>query len=344
MGLADYSYSNTRIRVMKSLLLTRDQIKAQSNLKNLEDFVASLQKTYYAGVLSGLRRPTVAEIERILKADLIQTIKKVAFISPPSCQPLMNTILMKYEFDYIKYILNALEGKVSESDIVSRLPWRDRGQIFREKETEDFLDQLLGLSPAGLISAVSDRYPELRRFMLSSDRVDFITALDKYYYSRIQEDIANLKGSEKNTADAMMSLESEITNIMILLRSVVQGRDPTRYFISSRRYHIRPDKYIAENVLDALQKLLKTPYGPVLVESAASYAQTKSLLSIELALKKYLLKQTMKIMDEQPFGIGFIIAYIRMKEIEVENLLAVCNCIKEEFPPEKTEKLLLFAD
>jgi len=87
MSMADYAYSNTRIRVMKSLLLKNSDLETLIRTKNLNDCLMSLRQTRYAEIFSRLEKVTIHGIERLLDVDLMRTVDKIIRISPQSCVP-----------------------------------------------------------------------------------------------------------------------------------------------------------------------------------------------------------------------------------------------------------------
>ncbi len=342
MSVVTYAYSNTRVKVMRSLLLSEGEFGALTRVKSLDDFVMSLKQTYYGDVLSGLDTVDVHKVGMCLGMDLIRAVNKVFMLCPPKCRPLFDVISRKYEFELIKLILNSQAGGLTSDEIDSSLPFADAGSVFRV-DTEEFISRLSTLSVEEIISAVLGRYSGLDKFMPDSpDLLGVLVALDQYYFSELQNAVGHLKGADKKTASMLVALEIEVANIMILLRAVSRGYDDSRFIIPSDGYHLGSlDRYLAVDAAATLKKLSSTVYGPILEDAADKYEKTNSLLPIELALKAYLAKQSQNIMIEHPFRLGFILGYMTLKELEIQNLKSICVGIAGTLPSEKIEETLV---
>lgn len=355
MSLADYAYSNTRIRVMRTLLLSEKEIDVFSSASGLEEFVMSLRQTPYGELFSKIEKITLREIERYLTIDLLRTITKVALISPKDCRPFINAVSKKYELEYVKFILNSLEGNMPSDEITGVLPTSESDQLFVGSDVEEFLERLAGMSLNDIRPALSEMYGDLDRFMPSSPGLlDILVALDRYCFSELSKAVECLTGGDRKTAKMLLSLEIEAANILTILRAAARGFDASRFIIPGEGYYLKDlDRYVVSDELDkygmryvssVLEKLLKTPYGQVIRESVATYADTNSLLDVELALKRYLVKHSIKLMAKQPFELGFILGYVKLKEMEVENLRAIAVGIAGGIPAERIEKLLLMPE
>ncbi|MBN2014845.1 MAG: V-type ATPase subunit [Candidatus Altiarchaeota archaeon] len=352
MSLADYAYSNTRIRVMRSLLLSEKEIDSFSRASSLEGFIMSLRQTPYGELFSKIEKITPQEVEQYLTIDLLRTITKVSMISPKDCRPFINAVSKKYELEYVKFVLNSLAGNTPSDKITGVLPASESGQLFAGGGVEEFLERLADMSLNDIRSSLFERYSNLDRFMPSSpELLDMLVALDKYCFSELSKAVEYLSGGGRKTAAMLLSLEIEGANIITVLRAAARGFDASRFIIPGGGYYLKDldryvirdelDKYGVRHVSSVLEKLLKTPYGQVIKESVATYAETKSLLPVELSLKRYLAKQGVRIMAKQPFEIGFILGYVKLKEMEVDDLRAIAVGIGEGLPAGKVGMLLL---
>jgi len=340
MAMVDYAYSNTRIRVMKSLFLKNRDLEALSRAKNFEDYLTSLKQTQYSGIFSGMEKATIHEIERVLSIDLKETIDKVMGISPQSCVPFLDAVSKKYQLEYIKLILNSKVGNLSEEEIMSKF-------FIPEKSTEEFLSRLINLpiEPIDdIIALLCSRYKGLDEFIPESPQLlDILIALDKYYFSELQRSVKYLKRGDKKIASRLISMEIDISNIMIILRSITRGYEIERFIIPNRSSYLTAlDEYTPDNVIEFIENLSKTIYGSVLEDVVPIYKRTDSLLCFELALKRFLIGECKKIMKEHQFQLGFILGFLKLKEMEIGNLKAICVGIGESLPSEEIRDLLVF--
>jgi V/A-type H+-transporting ATPase subunit C len=157
--------------------------------------------------------------------------------------------------------------------------------------------------------------------------------------------VETLKGRDKEIAKQLIGIEIDAMNIMILLRTIHwRGKiDPD--LIIPYFYHLS-EKLVNEcakcdSLEDVITKLSKTPYGKILNQSLENYRQKRSLLSFELSLKKYCLEKNENFLRGDPFQIGTLLGYLKLKEVEIENLRAIAVGIENKLPEEEIEKLIL---
>lgn len=345
MTMADYAYSNTRVRVMKSSLLKNSDLEALIQTKDLQEYLTSLRQTPYVATLSGLDKVTLREMEKYFSRDLIRTIDKIIRISPPACVPFLNAISKKYEFEYLKFILNSKTGGLSTEEIRDRIPMAELNHLFGYRHTGEFLSRLIDLPVEEAPALLCARYPGLAEFMSDpQDSLDTLIALDRYYFSELQNALRPLKGGDKKVVSMLISLEVDIANIMIILRSINQGYDVRRFIIPNQNPYINElCEHTPNSVMDVLTKLSKTVYGPLLEDAASGYTTTNSLLQMELTLRGYLVKKSKILMKEYPFQIGLILGFLKLKGLEIENLKAICVGIDEGLPADKIRELLLIS-
>ena len=343
MGIVDYAYSNTRIRVMKSHLLKNSDLETLTRAKNLNDCLMSLKQTHYGEILSRLEKVTIREIEKHLSIDLMRTISKISRISPPDCVPFLSAISKKYEFEYIKLILNSKMGNLSPEEIRDNIPVAEVDHSFGYKHTEEFLSRLIDLPVETITALLCGRYKGLDEFMLESpDPLDTLIALDRYYFSELQNSLGTLKGGDRKAVSMLISMEVDIANIMIILRSITHGYAAGRFIIPGHDPHINElGEHTPKDVTDAIAKLSKTVYGPLLEDTISVYTETNSLLQMELTLKRYLAEQGRIIMYNHPFQLGFILGFLKLKESEIENLRAVCIGVNEGLSSDGVRELLI---
>jgi len=343
--MTDYAYSNTRIRVMKSLLLKNSDLEALSRAKNLNDCLMSLKQTHYGEIFSRLEKVTIHRIERLLDIDLMRTIDKVMRISPQNCVPFLGALSKKYQFGYMKLILNSRGGNLSREEIKDRLAIEEVGLSFGYKHTEEFLSRLMDLPVEDIIALLCERYKGLDGFMQESpDLLAMLIALDQYYFSELHNAVEYLKGGDRRVASMLISMEIDTSNVMIILRSITRGYEAKRFIIPGHDPRINElGKHTPRDVMDAITKLSKTIYGPLLEGATSSYTETNSLLQMELTLKRYLSRKSKILMKEHPFQLGFILGFLKLKELEIENLRAICIGINEGLSSDRIGELLVMS-
>lgn len=342
MSIIDYAYANTRLRVMKSQLLSKAEMESLTRAKSLDDFVDSLKETRYNEAFSCMEKANEYEIEKFLRINLLQTIRKVSYIVPVGCEPYVEALARKYEFALIKLVLNSQAGKVSPREIEARLQSGGSEELFN-KGFEEMITKMVNLPLEEIVSLLKRRYSGLDDLLGDNkDKMGIFLALDQHYFASMKTAIDALKGQDKKTALMLSSLEVEAVNIMMLFRAVSKGYDSARFVIPGGGYNLKVfKKYVADDVEGVMKKLSATRYGQILQEPFALYMKTKSFFPIELALKRHMINQSRIIMSSHPFNIDYVLGYLKLKEMEVEDLTAICVSIGEKLPAEKIGGILI---
>jgi V/A-type H+-transporting ATPase subunit C len=332
--MADYAYSNTRIRVMKSLLLGNSDFEVLLRAKNLNNCLTSLKQTAYGGALTRLERVTIHEIERILDTELTRTIGKVIRMSSHRCAPLLAVISEKYQFEYIKRILDAKMGDLPPEEIRDMVP--AVGEY-------SFLSRLIDLPVRDIKDLLCDRYEDLDEFMPESPgSLETFVALDRYYFSELQNALKNLGGRDRKVASRIVSMEVDIANIMIIIRSITRRYDSSKFIIPGDDSNITDlVEHMPKDVMGVIEKLSRTHYGPLLEDAVSDYAETKSLVRLELTLKRYLAGENKVLTEGDTFQLGYILAFLKLKELEIGNLRAICVGVNEGLSPDRIRELLI---
>lgn len=354
--IVDYVYSNTRLRIMKGLFLKKNDLETLLGLRDLRDYILFMRQTNYRGIFSKSDRIDVHEIERLLTMNLIKSTDRVIGFSPEHSVTFLDCLLKRYQFECIKLILKSRMSSLSRQELMDRffIPGVDhifsykalQSKFFRHKILidEEFLPKLIDAPIENIKVLLCDKYPDLDEFIQGSGLLDIIPGLDRYYFSETQKCVNYLKGMDRKIASKYIAMEMDIENIMIILRAVVHGYEFERFIIHGHSYYLGAlDKYISDNIAEILTKLSKTVYGDALKDAVPIYTKTGSLLHVELALKRYLAEENKRVMYQHPFRIGFILGFLRLKEIEIENLRAISIGINENLPADRIKELLIMS-
>ena len=346
MSAATYAYSNTRIRVMKGDLLTERQMDALVRSKDLEEFVSSLRQTYYADVLASLEKTDVQEIEEKLGEDFVRTVDVLHTICPENCKPLFEALLKRYELELVKFIINS-----KGASPFSGIPFKKPKVPFEDVSLQEFASKLESASLGDVVSLLEKRYEGIEFKSDETDpaaevsSLDVLVALDNYYFSNFLKSLDSFGVFDKKIAKKMVCLEVEAANILIILRSAVHGFNAQKYLIRGSDYNLKDiEEYFKEDVSDIFAALLETPYAAILKDAFESYEKTKSLLPVEVALKKYIASEGKRYMGDEPLKLTYIFGYLKMKEIEIDNLKVICLGISEGLSAEKIDTILVMPE
>ncbi len=329
--MSGYAYSNARIRGMKSFLLKPSDLEALIGARNLKDFVVLLEHTPYKEILSRLEDTTPSNIEKLLMADLIETADKIVEMSP--CKSLLESMSKKYEIGCIKMILNAKVSNIPIDRIKDRI-FIESELLLKLMETEGSED---------VINLLVEKYEGLDEFIDKESEefpLNVVTGLDMYYFVKLRREVDGLSGGDREIASRLIDMEIDCINIMVILRAIYHKNNARKFIIPGHNPSIE-ECIGLEDVMNVVSKLSDTVYGPVLTKASSIYTETNSLLPFELGLKKNLIEGYIGATMGNPFQIGTLLGFLKLKENEIENLRAICIGIENNMQADEIKELLI---
>ena len=364
MGLIDairYSYPNARIRGMKSSLLSEKQINSAIKIPTIDEFIIFLENSPYKESLY-LQQGKVEnsrDVENILLINFIKTNKKVLSFAPSSVKEFLTEYFRRYEIQYIKNLIYYKSENKSENENAFDL------KFFYEKDilSNEIYELSTKLKEAKNVEEIVftleiTRYKFLRNhldeYKNSGSVLPLILSLNKYYFDQLRKKIENLPSKDKEIAKQIIGVEIDITNILTLLRKIevksLNGNEEKKK-IKIKKFLILPSYLLSERIIensikcnsveDLITKLGETSYGKILSEKITEFQKTKSLLTFELTLEEYLLKRNKRLLEKDPFQIGILLGYLKLKENEIKNLRKIAIGIENKLNEEEINSLII---
>ena len=218
--MSDYDYGNARLHVMKSRLLSLQQLRALVEEDSLDGLIAALTQTVYQkSVEAALTRATGLQcIEEALRSDLINTVGKIGGFYRGEAGKLVSTILRLYDIHNLKAILRGLSKNVPAGDMLMILlpigeldmsTLRELAQLNDPREAIDLLASM-GLAFARPLLKVRAELPGAETFEME-------LALDKWYHEEARQRLRSEKGLIDVLSQAL-ALEADLVNVLTVLR------------------------------------------------------------------------------------------------------------------------------
>lgn len=306
----DIVYANTRIRAMKSRLFKENDYEAALKSKDLQELATLLEHTGYRMNLESLKSHNREEIKKKLGENLLMELDRLKFLAPGNLKDLFDVLRERYELENIKTIIS-FKIKGYEGDIRDKLPFQVKDHKFISKLIESDLD--------GIIKALNERQYNLEEpYKLFKEKgiiQPLFIALEKRYFERLwgclswrnrvardlvggEMDLLNLLNTRRAKEWGVSVLPLLLPKYKLDTDPLVEGKSPERFLSQIKR--IPPfDKFIEKNLLEA-----------------------------EIEIKKYNLGRYKKAIEKDPFDIGVLLGYLKIKEQEVWNLKTICNSLK----------------
>lgn len=327
---------------MKNLFIGRRDLEEASRITNLRDFILFLENTPYT--VESTTEASIYGIEEILLRNLLSISEKImnfirvmGFVHEDIAY-FLGKRFVKYEVIAIEGIINSgLENRGIYDFALSR---DLRNSVGKAKDMEEFVTMLEDTRYRNAIMDVMDDYRKTESALILN------LALERAYLSELWLSIEGLPKSDREMARELTGIEIDAVNILTLLRI----RDPyqRRRFIIPYYCNLK-ERHMARCIkstktADIVTMLFRSPYRDLCKEIGRS-EEKGSLLPVELGLRRYSLnksKTALSALSGDPFGIGAILAFLKMKEIEFENLRAIAVGIENKLPFEEIRELLVY--
>mgnify|MGYP000870988195 CR=1 FL=1 len=325
-----YGALSGKSRAMFGKLLNRDDYSMLIQKKSISEVVSYLKhNTHYRNVLADIDEIFVRrlELENALKKDIMSGYSKLLKFSDGQLKKFINIYYLKVEIESIKLILRKFEsGNIDQKTLEDPLAFLTKhdnlniAKLALSRDLEEFLSRLAGTCYYELLKPFLSDNIENRLFNMEM-------TLDLYYLSSTSQTyIKLLNKSDAIIAKELMGIESDIFNIFWIYRGKYFYNVSNEIIKSYTTHNTNKlNKKTIDGLLEAadieeyLLRLSKTPYG-FLFEG-----QDQRLL--EHKYLDYIFKLYRKYFRMQPFSVACIISYLRLKELELSNLISIIEGI-----------------
>jgi V/A-type H+/Na+-transporting ATPase subunit C len=332
----DFDYGNARLRVMKSRLLTRQELESLAEADTLKSLILSLAKTSYRKSIEValVRSSGMDSIAKALRDDLIENIGKIPNFYQGSCGEMVAIVLRSYDIHNLKAILRGLSQNVPSSEIQrSLLPVGElTGGMLEElslaAEPRAAIDLLASMS-----SPFAQPLLELRSSYPGADTSAMELALERWSYRRAKSYLENENLGGSLLAKAL-KLEADLTNLLTvlrfsespaerrLMREWLGGEDLERLLLGPGSLPF--DRLVQAGMQDTLEAAIDiftgTPYEEPLRAGFKDYSRSRRLSELERQLRRFRLRWMSNQIVSDPLGIGVVMGYCSLKVNEVNNL------------------------
>lgn len=293
-------------------------------------------------------------IEAALNENYAKTFKKLINSSQGEIKQLLLAISKKFEAANIKTILRAVAGKIDlEEALMHIMPIgtldrnKCRGLLTEAKTIEDIINSLAELGYASIIKKAFGKH------VYSSSLLSLEVALDKAVYEGILEAVENLKGLDKDIARSILGIEIDSINIKVILRGKNMG-----FTQNQLKDFLIPPSPVTKNVIEeminapdlkstvkCLLKAIEATKNPFYKGAFNQFfgGYGDSLEDFETLLDKAPLKASLILLKKYPhyYNIGFILAFLNLKWLEVRNLRCLIIGSKRKIPSDQIKKFMI---
>lgn len=339
--MSGFEYGNTRLRAMKSRLLSKQTLESLIISESVESLITGLTKTPYRKAVEATlaRASGVAVIDEALSLEFAETVGKIQQFYEGAAAESVSQLLRIYDVQNIKAVLRGLSQHLPSDEImgailpVGEIPgsiWVLLARADGPREATDLLATLSQPHAQPLL--------ELRGKKPGATIADMELALEHWYFNEAEVYIMSMAQAANGLA-AALKLNIDLKNLLTVLRFGYAPAERKRLDVDGlRRLLVGPgeitlhvlESAAEQNTLsDTVSVLAATPYATALQLGLESFRKTGHLSDFEFQLRRYRLQWMRRKIRLDPLGIGVPIGYIALKENEVSNLRWIAHGIQQ---------------
>lgn len=312
--------------------------------KSISEVVSYLKHdTHYKGILSDIDENDIhrGKLENILRRDLINDYTKLLKFTDGNLKKFVNLLFIKAEIENLKLIFRIFEaGHVGQLDpddvsLFNNGPHNvNIPKLALSRNLEEFLAGLKGSVYYDVLRPYASENNETRLFSMEM-------ALDLFYLRNLQNCYSRLMDKKDcEIINKVIGLESDIFNIFWVYRS------KTFYEIDAeviRSYTLPLIYKLRKDTLDALVKAKNfEEFVDILKGTVYGFLfEGKNQLFYEHSYSEFIYKMYRKLFRDETFTIASVIAYIRMKEVELSNIISIIEGIRYKLPEENIRRFII---
>lgn len=322
--------------------------------KDLEAIRCALTDSPYQEELSTLPKEKIDSdaLEEVLLQNYVKTCKKLVKFSSGDFRKLLLAVLKKVEVSNIKTLLRAAKAQMNIDEAMKNIiplgkldKDRCRAILKGSKTIDDVVNFLIDLEYDLIMEAVLNEQQKHRDFALLE------VALDKMVYRGILQATEKLKGTDKRIAKIVLGIEIDATNVKIILKckALMVSQERVRAYLMptalidedmwERAITAPNTKSMIKSLLSATEnKFYEKIFNQILKEHDAPLSRLEAILDrASLGMSLFVLKEYTRY-----YNIGFVLAFLNLKWVEVRNLRCIINGSERKSPASQVRKLLTF--
>lgn len=336
-GLGTYAYLNAKLRAKLSKLISPEEYEKLLRAADVNAVLDVLRQTEYREGLENVgSAQDLVRAEAALLGHLILCHREVAAHSKGAVRKFVEELMRKYEVENLKVILRAWSAHeatdfIRREAICNEIPL----DAILKAETIEEVIVLLGDTPYRKpLAEARERYKRTGSVFYLE------VALDKELYEATWGAIGELSPRDRGIALKLIGIEIDILNINSILRSkryynlglaeILGLMIPGGFQIKEELVR---EVYPGRDHASLISALLTGVYG-ALPHSLRTEKEVQALHMLEGLLKETYAQQLRRALGGFPFTIGTAIAYLRLKKMEVSNIITILNAKAFNLPPE----------
>jgi len=280
-------------------------------------------------------------LEQLLRRGLMTDYNKLAVFSQGSLRTFVHLVYKKHEIEALKLLFRAFAaGNVSQDTLENSLTFLSKydrlniPKLSLSRNAQEFISNLQG----------TEYYHFLRPYLGDSEKLSLFQIemiLDSYFYGMIAHFIdRSFTGEDKAIAKVLYGSEIDLFNLMTIFRCKVyyhMDRDVINSYWIDNHHRISEDmrsKLLAASDRETILSLLaQTPYQKVFSARDDRFFDVK--------VNDFLYNLHLHMFQHKVFSISSLLCYLRIREIELKNLISLIEGIRYRLPENELVRYMI---
>jgi vacuolar-type H+-ATPase subunit C/Vma6 len=326
--------------------------------KDLEAIRCALAETSYGENVSMIPKNDFnsSALEEVLLQNYVETFEKIVKFSSENIKNLLLAVLKRFEVLNVKTMFRALKAKITVDEAMKHIipvgrldKARCKAILSGSKSIEDLANALSDFEYGLILKNAMAENKEITDGWLLE------VALDKAVYSSIFDAIEQFKGVDKKIAKDVFGIEVDAINVSVILKckGLMISQDTIKDYLLptalideetlDKAINAATVQSALESVINCLGKknlVYHNLFSQLLKECNAPLSRLEAILDkASLKMSLYMLKKHMRY-----YNVGFVLAFLKLKWIEVKNLICLINGSERRRPSNQIKKLLILPD
>jgi V/A-type H+-transporting ATPase subunit C len=346
LSVIKYGALSGKTRAMFGRLLKSKDYHEMVQKRSVSDIASYLKyNTHYNGVLENEEESRIhrGHLENTLKHAYITDFSKLMKFSFGDIRDFIGLVYKKLEIESLKLLFRVFEAGHFDQEKL------DESLLFLTRKTELNIPKLaLSRNLEELIAGLkgSSYYEVLRPFMITAPESRLFSlemALDLYYFKMLQDATQRLHGKDQEIARQVYGTEIDAFNIFWIYRAKQLYRKDKEWiysYIVSSYYKISRkdiDRMVSANSTEEFLSAVKdTPYNDLF----HGYEPGE----YEYHYWELMYRMHRKNFRRDNFSIACVISFLRLKEIELNNIISIIEGIRYKLSPEQIQRFVVGFD
>lgn len=338
-----YGALSGKTRAMFGRLLKREHYEELVHKKSVNEVVSFLKNnTHYRIILSEVDENNIhrGQLENLLKHDLVKDYEKLLRFTHGDINKFIDLLYVKIEIESLKLIFRVFEaGHADEAfleDSLLFLSNHDKLNIPKlalSRNIEEFLQGLKGTDYYDVLKPFSSEDNKRRLFSMEM-------ALDLYYL-RTEDSLFKKMLSPKDAAIALdfAHIECDIFNIFWVYRSknfYKVDAEVIKSYILPIFHKIK--RSTLEELINAKDS---EEFAAILSRTPYRFLFDGQDISMEHRYSEFIYRLHKKKFRQDPFSVSCVLSFLRMKEVELANIISIIEGIRYKLPEESIKKYII---